>query len=55
MKFIVNPNEPNPFKATHFKFLGRWLNPMTNEKDIPKETNYLFVDRGYRDHTIFKA
>ena len=37
MKFIVNPNEPNPFKATHFKFLGRWLNPMTNEKDIKKQ------------------
>ena len=27
IKFIVNPDEKDPFKANHFKFLGRWINP----------------------------
>ena len=34
MNFIVNPTEKDPFKANHFKFLGRWLNPLLKEKDI---------------------
>jgi len=54
IKCIVSPNYPNPFKATHFIIFGRWLNPMTNEK-IYQETNQLFADKGFRDHTIFKA
>ena len=27
IKLNVNPAEKDPFKAYHFKFLGRWLNP----------------------------
>ena len=34
MKFIINVTEKDPFKARHFKFLGRWLNPLLSEKDI---------------------
>ena len=36
MKFIkfCNPLEGDPFKANHFKFLGCWLNPLINEKQI---------------------
>jgi len=34
IKFIVNPDEKDPFKANHFKFLGRWINPFLKEKEI---------------------
>ena len=34
IKFIVNPTEKDPFKANHFKFLGRWINPLLKEKEI---------------------
>ena len=51
IKYIVCPNYPYPFKATHFIIFGRWLNPMTNEKRY-KETNQLFADKGYRHHNI---
>ena len=34
MNFIVNPADKDPFKANHFKFLGRWINPLLKEKDI---------------------
>lgn len=37
MKFIVNPEEKDPFKANHFKFLGRWLNPLLKEKEIKEK------------------
>ena len=37
MKFICNPLESDPFKANHFKFLGRWLNPLINEKQIKQK------------------
>ena len=32
--FIVNPDEKDPFKSNHFKFLGRWINPFLKEKEI---------------------
>lgn len=44
MKFIVNPSEKDPFKANHFKFLGRWINPMVNEKDIKTKITSLFFN-----------
>ena len=34
IKFIVNPTEKYPFKANHFKFLSRWINPLLKEKEI---------------------
>ena len=34
MNFIVNPADKDPFKGNHFKFLGRWINPLLKEKDI---------------------
>ena len=34
IKFIVNPTEKDPFKANHFFFLGRWINPLLKEKEI---------------------
>ena len=34
MRFIINPSEKDPFKANHFKFLGRWINPLLKERDI---------------------
>ena len=37
MKFIVDPVEKKPFKAKHFKFLGRWLNPLLNETVIKEK------------------
>ena len=42
MKFIVNPAEKDPFKANHFKFLGRWINPLLQEKDIKSKIHSLF-------------
>ena len=43
MKFIVNPAEKDPFKANHFKFLGRWINPLLQEKDIKSKIRSLFL------------
>ena len=37
MKFIVDAQEKEPFKAKHFKFLGRWLNPSLTETDIKEK------------------
>ena len=37
MKFIVDSQEKEPFKANHFKFLGRWLNPFLTETDIKEK------------------
>ena len=34
IKFSVNPTEKETFKANHFKFLGRWINPLLKEKEI---------------------
>ena len=34
IRYIVNPQEKDPFKAEHFKFLGRWTHPLLKEKDI---------------------
>ena len=39
IKCLVNPSEPDPFKAHHFKFLGRWLNPILSEKEIKEKIN----------------
>ena len=33
-RYIVNPQEKDPFKAEHFKFLGRWTHPLVKEKHI---------------------
>ena len=44
MRFIVNPNEKDPFKATHFKFLGRWLNPLLKENDIKNRLRTSLID-----------
>jgi len=34
MRFILNLNEPDPFKAEHFKFLGRWIHYFLSEHKI---------------------
>ena len=34
MRFILNLNEPDPFKAEHFKFLGRWIHYCLSEHKI---------------------
>ena len=34
MHFILNLNEPDPFKAEHFKFLGRLINYFLAEHKI---------------------
>ena len=34
MRFILNLNEPDPFKAEHFKFLGRWMHYCLSEHKI---------------------
>ena len=34
MRFILNLNEPDPFKAEHFKFLGRWIHSSLSEHKI---------------------
>ena len=44
VQFIVNPSVKDPFKANHFKFLGRWLNPLVNENDINKKINTLLTE-----------
>ena len=45
MKFIVNPTEKNPFKAKHFKFLGRYMNPLLKViiKDIKGKIRSLLL------------
>ena len=47
MKFIVHSQEKEPFKANHFKFLGRWLNPLLTETDIKKK---ILALKGYGCH-----
>ena len=32
--YIINSQEKYPFKAEHFKFLGRWTHPLLKEKYI---------------------
>ena len=34
IRYIINPQEKDPFKAEHFKFLGRCTCPLLKEKDI---------------------
>ena len=34
MKFLLNFNEPDTFKAEHFKFLGRWIHYRLSEAKI---------------------
>ena len=34
IRYIVNPQEKDPFKAEHFKFLGRWTHPLVKEKHV---------------------
>jgi Reverse transcriptase (RNA-dependent DNA polymerase) len=43
MRYIVDSSEKDPFKATHFKFLGRWLNPLLNEKDLKQRISSLLL------------
>ena len=44
MRFIVSPTEKDPFKTKHFKFLGRWLNPLLSEKDIKQKISALLAN-----------
>ena len=45
VQFIVNQGSvKDPLKANHFKFLGRWLNPLVNEDDIKKKINTLLTE-----------
>ena len=44
VQFIVNPSVKDPFKANHFKFLGRWLNPLIYENDLKKKINTLLTE-----------
>ena len=32
IQFILDPTLDDPFKAAHFKFLGRWIHPLAKEK-----------------------
>ena len=41
IKFIVHPHEKEPFKAEHFKFLSRWLNPLLSETGIKQKIKSL--------------
>ena len=34
IKFLLNFNEPDTFKAEHFKFLGRWIHYWLSEAKI---------------------
>ena len=44
MKFIVNPAEKDSFKANHFKFLGRWINPLLQEKELKSKILSSFLE-----------
>ena len=44
MNFIVNSTENDPFKANHFKFLGRWINPVFKENDIKNRILSSFLE-----------
>ena len=44
MKFIIDPSEKDPFKAVHFKFLGRWLNSLLSEKNIKDKISALLAN-----------
>ena len=44
MKFIISSSLQDSFKAKHFKFLGRWINPMLNEKEIKHQISRKFED-----------
>ena len=44
MNFIVNSTENDPFKANHFKFLGRWINPVLKENDIKNRILSSFLE-----------
>ena len=42
MRFMVDRKNPDPFKGTHFKFLGRWIHPSLSEKEVKKRTRLKF-------------
>ena len=59
MRFIIDPAEKDPFKTNHFKFLGRWLNPLLSEKDIKQKisaslANDIDVIQGSKLNGFFK-
>ena len=44
MNFIVNSTENDPFKANHFTFVVRWINPVLKENDIKNRILSSFLE-----------
>ena len=44
IKFIVSPTEKDPFKATHFKFLGRWIHFSLSEEKIKERIRASLIE-----------
>ena len=45
IQFILDPSQEDPFKALHFKFLGRWIHPLAKEKDSKIKIRASFTEK----------
>ena len=45
IQFILDPSQEDPFKASHFKFLGRWIHPLAKEKHIKIKIRASFTEK----------
>ena len=53
IKFIFNQNDPNLFKAEHFKFLGQWIHYSLSDKQIKaKICNNIMEDISTIDNSL---